>query len=292
MRNRYTSNDVVFMATGQFEHLTDTECYVFSHIAFFACQQIPYNRTFKQTTKAICNKVAYSPNAVRNAIRSLIEKEFLKKVNKPVIPKEERFTYYDDIAHHLTIGNHEYAKRFAKSLQRALLETKSKHKGIGGRDITFFPVNVGRLHHEADIDAVSGNQSKHVHKTLILHAYLYHNHKWNLEKGRNKLSRSVSFLSGMLKWSQNTVRRLINSLNAFAALEYIYADNAVRITSMSALIRLKSMTGKLRTTLKKKITSAPSSDGVMLRREQSAANSRTQTPAEAAAFLKQYQQRT
>ena len=290
MKKRDTSSDVVFMATGQFEHLTDTECYVFSHIAFFACQQSPYNKTFKQTTRAICNKVRYSPNAVRNAIRSLIEKEFIKKIDKPALSKEDRFTYYDDIAHHLTIGDHEYAKRFAKSLQRAVIETKSKHKGVGGRDITFFPVNVGRLHQEASSEAVSGNQSKHIHKSLILHAYLYHNHKWNLEKGRRKLSRSVSFLSGMLQWSENTIRRILNSLKSFSALEFIYEDAAVSVTSMNPMLRLKCMAGKLTATLKQKLTARPTTSQVILPKP-TCPNPRP-TPAEAAAYLKEYQRRT
>ena len=290
MKNRDTSSDVVFMATGQFEHLTDTECYVFSHIAFFACQQSPYNRTFKQTTRAICNKVGYSPNAVRSAIRSLIDKRFLKKVERTIVSREDRFTFYDDIAHHLTIGEHEYAKRFAKSLQRAVVETKSKYKGVGGRDITFFPVNVGRLHQETDADAVSGNQSKHVHKALILHAYLYHNHKWKIEKGRRKLSRSVTFLSGMLQWSQNTIRRILNSLKSFSALEFIYEDAAVSVTSMNPILRLKSMAGKLTATLKQKFSGKPKKAPVL--QERTAKSNPRLTPAEAAAYLREYQRRT
>lgn len=290
MKNRDTSSDVVFMATGQFEHLTDTECYVFSHIAFFACQQRPYNRTFKQSTRAICNKVRYSPNAVRNAIRSLIEKEFIKKIDKPVLTKEERFTYYDDIAHHLTIGDHDYAKRFAKSLERAVVETKSKHKGVGGRDITFFPVSVGRLHQETDSDAISGNQSKHVHKSLILHAYLYHNHKWNLDKGRRKLSRSVRFLSTMLQWSQNTIRRILNSLRSFSALEFIYEDAAVSVTSMSPELRLKCMAGQLTANLKQKLIAKQLKTPFIIPKP-SGSNPRP-TPAEATAYLKEYQRRT
>ena len=94
-------DDVLFMSSGQFEQLTDTESFVFSHIAFFACQQKPYKRLFKQTTQAICNKVGYSPNAVRSAISSLIAKGFLIKSEPQKREEGSYHPYYDNIAHHL-----------------------------------------------------------------------------------------------------------------------------------------------------------------------------------------------
>ena len=84
---RNKTDDVLFMSTGLFEYLSDAESYVFSHVAFFACQKEGrFKGTFKQTTRAICNKVGYSPNTVRKALETLIEKKIHIFCEKPILP--------------------------------------------------------------------------------------------------------------------------------------------------------------------------------------------------------------
>lgn len=239
------TNNVVFMSTGLFKHLTDTESYVFAHIAFFASQRRPYNRTFKQTTKAICNKVGYSPNAVRSAIRSLISKNFLIYVDNSQLPEyQEDYNYYDDIAHKLTIGSHEYALKYACSLEKMLLDSKQKQSRAGEREISFFKVYVGKL--SSDNTVKTGrNQSKHQHKTLIMHGYLFNQARWNLDKNRPKLTRSVSFLASLLQWSKNTVRRVINTLVSIGILEYELRERAISFKYINPITTLKQFTHSL-----------------------------------------------
>ena len=218
------------MSLGQFEYLSDTESFVFAHVAFFASQMRPYKRQFKQTTQAICNKIGYSPNAVREAITSLIEKGFLKK-GQPLEEGQGTFhPYYDKISHRLLVGEHSYAVSFARELEKTLITSKNKSKGSQERAMTFFKVHVGQL--KRNISLLSGNSSKHVHKALILHGYLQNQHKWNVEKNRNSLQRTVPSLARFLKWSQNTVRRVINTLKNWAIVDYSYAKGSVKFLTV------------------------------------------------------------
>ncbi len=107
-------------------------------LLFFASQMRPYKRQFKQTTQAICNKIGYSPNAVREAITSLIEKGFLKK-SQPLEEGQGTFhPYYDKISHRLHVGEHNYAALFARELEKTLITSKNKSKSSQERAMTFF----------------------------------------------------------------------------------------------------------------------------------------------------------
>ncbi|MDG6100020.1 hypothetical protein EXU34_21410 [Alteromonas sp. ZYF713] len=230
MNSNNNYDDVVFMSPRQFEFLTDTESFVFAHVAFFACQLRPYKRLFKQTTQAICNKVGYSPNAVRNAISSLITKGFLKS-SQPLEQDQESFhPYYDKISHRLHVGDHDYAQLFARELEKTLITSRTKNIKSEGRTMTFFKVHVGQL--KRNISLLAGNSSKHVHKALIMHGYLHNQHKWNVEKNRNNVQRTVPSLARFLNWSQNTVRRVINTLKYLGILEYSYGNGSVKFITV------------------------------------------------------------
>ena len=230
MNSNNNYDDVVFMSPGQFEYLSDTESFVFAHVAFFASQMRPYKRQFKQTTQAICNKIGYSPNAVREAITSLIEKGFLKK-SQPLEEGQGTFhPYYDKISHRLHVGEHSYAALFARELEKTLITSKNKSKSSQERAMTFFKVHVGQL--KRNISLLSGNSSKHVHKALIMHGYLQNQHKWNVEKNRNSLQRTVPSLARFLKWSQNTVRRVINTLKHWGIIDYSYTKGFVKFLTV------------------------------------------------------------
>lgn len=247
MNSKDNFDDVLFMSSGQFDALTDTESFVFSHIAFFACQLRPYKRQFKQTTQAICNKVGYSPNAVRAAISSLIKKGFLKNVDAKTKEQGSYHPYFDKIAHQLQIGENEYALLFAQELEKTLIAAKSKRSGSGDRIITFFKVRVGQLKRNTLL--VSGNGSKHIHKALILHGYLHNQHRWNVEKNRNSLRRAVPFLAQFLNWSQNTVRRVINTLKNLGIVIYEYSKGLVKFLSVKSFNTEKKSLRSLETKL-------------------------------------------
>jgi hypothetical protein len=253
-------DDVLFMSSGQFEQLTDTESFVFSHVAFFACQSRPYRRLFKQTTQAICNKVGYSPNAVRSAITSLISKGFLKK-GEPVEREIGSYhPYYDNIAHHLKIGDNNYALLFASELEKTLVAAGRKKPKDQERAITFFKVQVGQLKRNSAM--LSGNRSKHIHKALILHGYLLNQHKWNLEKSRPKVCRTVPFLAHFLNWSQNTVRRVLNTLKNLEIITFEFANGVLKFFSVNTFKVLTKSFHGLVTKLSVLIAKAPSIDHV------------------------------
>jgi transcription initiation factor IIE alpha subunit len=252
MNTREKSDDILFMSTGLFEHLNDAESYVFSHVAFFACQRATkYQGLFKQTTRAICNKVGYSPNTVRKALESLIKKKFLSEValeDKSTL----KYNYIEKVAHRLTIGEASYALQFSGAMQKMLTETgkKKAFKSVG-REMTFFRVNVGKLRRHSDdiLSKKDKNLSKHLHKTLIMHGYLHNQTSWNDKRGKSHLSRGVSYLSALMQWSQNTVRRVINTLKDIGAIAYSYAMKTVTFTFVSLIQSIKKASIKLSTSL-------------------------------------------
>ncbi|VEM00404.1 hypothetical protein ALT761_04191 (plasmid) [Alteromonas sp. 76-1] len=255
MNSNSKFDDVLFMSSGQFEQLTDTESFVFSHVAFFACQLKPYKRLFKQTTQAICNKVGYSPNAVRSAISSLIAKGFLIKSEPQIREHGSYHPYYDNIAHHLKIGDNSYALLFANELEKTLTAAKNKKVKSQERVITFFKVQVGQL--KRNCGMLSGNRSKHVHKALILHGYLSNQHKWNVEKGRQHVCRTVPFLAHFLNWSQNTVRRVLNTLKNLKIVVFDFTNGILKFLSVHsfsiAVTSLHGLVTKLSTLVNKTI---------------------------------------
>lgn len=278
------------MATCMFEHLTDTEAFVFSHIAYFACQQKIFNKTFKSTTQAICNKTGYSPNAVRTALNSLTEKGFLRTPKIESLASSRKYTYYDEISHTLTIGVNSYAMKYAKWLEIALKDAKTKGQSGLEREVTFFKVYVGKLNKK--LNKFRLNQSKHMHKLLILHGYLYNQANWNMKKSRPSLRRGVKFLALAFQWSQNTIRRLINTLSDLGFVKYEFSDKAVTFISVKPVEKLTGFLNVLRETLRSdsQITShAPTltveSDSVSESIHPPKRSFRPSSPAEAAAFL-------
>ena len=278
------------MATCMFEHLTDTEAYVFSHIAYFACQKKMSNRTFKSTTQSICNKTGYSPNAVRAALASLTEKRFLREPDLDPKPSRPKYTYYDEISHTLTIGEHSYAIQYAKWLEIALKDAKNKSAGGLVREITFFKVYVGKLNN--NLNNLKLNQSKHMHKLLILHGYLYNQTNWNVKKFRPSLNRGVRFLALAFQWSENTIRRLINSLSDLGFVKYEFKDKAVTFIAVNPIEKLTGFLNVLRETLRS--DNLPTHQPLALIEGQITASEtlppakrsfKPSSPAEAAAFL-------
>ncbi|WP_269520465.1 hypothetical protein [Alteromonas sp. BMJM2] len=281
MNSNSKYDDVLFMSSGQFEQLTDTESFVFSHVAFFACQLKPYNRLFKQTTQAICNKVGYSPNAVRTALSSLIAKGFLIKSEPQNREQGSYHPYYDNIAHHLKIGDNSYALLFAHELEKTLTAARNKKVKAQERIITFFKVQVGQL--KRNCSMLSGNRSKHVHKALILHGYLSNQHKWNIEKGRQQVCRTVPFLAHFLNWSQNTVRRVLNTLKKLNIIAFDFTNGVLKFLAVHSFsITVTSLNGlvtKLSTLANKTIPSTSLSRQVHMVQA-------AKTPQEAAQHLK------
>lgn len=282
MIDRDKTKDVLFMSSGMFEHLNDPESFVFSHIAYFASQR-KYNKgVFKQTTRAICNKVAYSANTVRKAIDTLIDKKFLVRVTNEEDYQDINFSYIDQVAHKLKIGEAAYAQTFAWGLSKMLERTNSKQNSKVPKDLTFFKVNVGTLR-AALPDVMSNgdkNKSKHLHKTLVMHGYLYNQSFWNSQRQRGEVSRSVSFLSRLLGWSLNTVRRVINTLSDLGNLTFKYAEKVVSFVTVKPLTHIVTTWKHLKSSLKpsgghQKVH--PSHPIPCVKKDP--------TPAEAAAFL-------
>lgn len=257
MTARDKTQDVVFMSTCLLKHLSCSEAYVFAHVAFFMSQRKFNNGVFKQTTQAIANKTGYSPNTVRAALNSLIEKNFLSKhEGKGDDFKENNFTYIQQVAHKLVPGSNEYANQYIHEFRKMLSQTVRKKKGshdIERQVITFFKVPSGLL--ASSLPQVASrkdkNLSKHYHRLLILHGYLTHHNYFNQQRGRGAITRTISFLSNMTNWSANTIRRLLNSLSALGNIDFLYQDKAVTFSKVSANFVL----GKI-TTLKTKLVEA------------------------------------
>ena len=274
------------MSTDQFEHLDDAENFVFSHVAYFACQPKRKN-LFTGSTRAICNKVGYSPNTVRKALESLIEKKFLLK-EELVEENTLKYSYIKKVEHRLRIGGAKFAQDYSEAMRKMIddIGKKVSFKGVG-RDIRFFKVNVGKLRRSDDspITKADKNLSKHLHKTLILHGFLYNQRKWDDKRGRESLSRSVPFLSATMQWSQNTVRRVINTLNDIGSIVYSYATKTISFSFVSVIKALHACSKKLKTKLiNKNHPVAKIETAVSVPRKVQGCNPNP-TPAEAAAFL-------
>ena len=76
----------------------------------------------------------------------------------------------------------------------------------------FFKVYVNALQASKKGEKWKRNQSRHLHKTLVLHGYLHNKIKFRDKFDKSTLSLSVPYLSAMMQWSRNTVRRVVNTL--------------------------------------------------------------------------------
>jgi predicted transcriptional regulator len=232
------------MSTKLFEHLSETEAYVFSFVAYFACDESK-GFIFKRTTASLCKNLGYSPNTVRSAISSLVSKGFLKSETPPEREKSElKYTYIEDVSHHLKIGNHDAAFEFAYWMEIMLIElrTKGTTKGFYEKykpDVTFFKVPVSALQTDSIGEKWKRNQSRHLHKTLILHAYL-HNQDVHAQKyNKPALSRSVAFLSTMMQWSRNTIRRIINTMSNLGLIKFKLSNNRILFTKINKIKKIR-----------------------------------------------------
>ena len=241
-KRKYT--EFVFMSTQLFEHLTETEAYVFSFVAYFACDETKGN-IFKRTTISLCQNLGYSPNTIRAAIASLIKKDFLKSEAPPErVKKDLKYTYIEDVSHHLKIGTHDFAFEFAYWMQIMLseLRTKGTTKGFYEKykpKVTFFKLPVSALQAESIGEKWKRNQSRHLHKTLILHAYL-HNQDVHAQKyNKPALSRSVAFLSTMMQWSRNTIRRIINTMSNLGLIKFKLSNNRILFTKINKIKKIR-----------------------------------------------------
>jgi predicted transcriptional regulator len=243
MTKQNKNADFVFMSTGLFEYLSETEAYIFSFIAYFASDQ-KKGRLFKRTTISICSNTGYSPNTVRAAIESLINKSFLQRIDPPAkTNKNLRYNYIEDVSHHLVIGGHDYAVKFSTWLSimlDKLRDGSSKtYYQTNKADISFFKVYVSALRPSSLGEKWKRNQSKHLHKTLVLHGYIYNQMQWNEKKGRGLLSRSVGFLSTMMQWSRNTIRRVINTLYEMGVVKYAFTNNRVVFKKVKMISKVR-----------------------------------------------------
>ena len=289
MNRKSKNTEFVFMSTSLFEHLTETEAYVFSFVAYFACDEAKGN-IFKRTTISLCNNLGYSPNTIRAAIASLIEKDFLKSEAPPErVKKDLKYTYIEDVSHHLKIGDHDAAFEFAYWMQIMLseLRTRGTTKGFYDKhnpDVTFFKVPVSALQTDSVGEKWKRNQSRHLHKTLILHAYL-HNQDAHAQKYQKPvLSRSVAFLSAMMQWSRNTIRRIINTLSNMGLIKFKLSDNRILFTKINKISKIRDGYTALKSTLHENVAERNhalfTNLGLDIPRPDSAA-----TPQEHAAYL-------
>lgn len=208
-----TNTEFVFMSTGLFEHLNETESYVFFFVTYFACDK-QKGQVFKRITASLCNNLGYSANTIRSTIDKLVEKNFLARAEKPDDKnKALRYNYFDDISHYLVLGTHKYAQEFSSELSEILnfLRKSSKHKKPNLKNV-FFKVYVNALQASKKGEKWKRNQSRHLHKTLVLHGYLHNKIKFRDKFDKSTLSLSVPYLSAMMQWSRNTVRRVVNTL--------------------------------------------------------------------------------
>ena len=122
------NTNFVFMSTGLFEYLSETEAYVFSFVSYFACDK-QKGKLFKRSTISLCNNLGYSPNTIRSAINSLVEKKFLEHAEKPANTTNNlKYSYIEEVSHHLTIGTHEFAKEFSSELAELLYGLRGAKK--------------------------------------------------------------------------------------------------------------------------------------------------------------------
>ena len=212
------------MSEGLFEHLTETEAYIFSFVAYFACDETK-GRVFKRTTASLCKNLGYSSNTVRSAIESLVSKSFLVKESPPAtVKKSLKYNYIEEVSHHLKIGTDEYAVKFSDWLSIMLVQlrkgTSKEFYKSNTAEVSFFKVYVSALQARTNKENWKRNQSRHLHKALALHGYLYNRAYWSEKHFNSYFSRSVSFLSAVFQWSPNTIRRLINTLKSLGLIKY------------------------------------------------------------------------
>ena len=283
----------VFLTSRMFEYLSDTQSFVFAHVCYFACQ-LKFKYTYKSVTKVICNKTGYSPNAVRRALTNLIEMGFLKRVGDDTVEEQRdtshlKYTYIEQVSHKLQIGEHPEAKAIAKAMNtmihnarngQSIDETKKSEE----REILFFPVDVRHLKRGV------GNQSKRLHKMMLLHGYLSKQHYWNLKHGRGKVTRSVAFLSQLFQWSRTTVQRVIKTLEQLNHIEYSLETNGFvtfkRVQIVKSIRKYTEFaTTSLRSIVKQVITPV-----VAQTKNISSSNVMQGSAQDAVAALKAYQQ--
>ena len=233
----------VFMSDGLFEHLTETEAYIFSFVAYFACDAAK-GKIFRRTTASLSKNLGYSSNTVRSAIESLIKKSFLVRETPPTRERKRlKYNYIEEVSHYLKIGSHDYAIQFADWLSIMLDQlrkgTSKEYYKSNPSEVSFFKVYVTALQSQSKKESWKRNQSRHLHKALALHGYLFNRGYWSEKHFNSHFSRSVSFLSAVFQWSPNTIRRLINTLKSLGLIKYKVDDRRI-------LFQKVNMVGKLR----------------------------------------------
>jgi len=275
------------MSKGLFEHLNETEAYVFSFVAYFACDEKKGN-VFKRTTVSLCNNLGYSANTVRATIERLVQKNFLSRTEKPQSQtKNLRYNYFDDIAHHLEIGSDGYALEFSSELSKLLngLRAGSKNNKPSLKNV-FFKVYVTALQAKKKGEKWKRNQSRHLHKALVLHGFLHNKVKFREQFAKTPLSLSVPYLSTMMQWSRNTIRRIINTLAQLGLITMKIDGRRIVFTRIKMAERIRVGYNQLKSRL---FSSAqPASNGTDNSTQKPIGLSRPAkdaTPAEHSAFL-------
>ena len=246
------NTNFVFMSTGLFEHLSETEAYVFSFVSYFACDK-QKGKLFKRSTISLCNNLGYSPNTIRSAINSLVEKKFLEHAEKPANTTNNlKYSYIEEVSHHLTIGTHEFAKEFSSELAELLYGLRGAKK-LTKRPLknVFFKVYVTALQASKKGEKWKRNQSRHLHKVLVLHGFLHNKSKWNDKYVKTSLALSVPYLSTMMQWSRSTVRRVINTLVELGFVSLKLDTKRVVFTRVKMAEKVRAGYTALRSTLGK-----------------------------------------
>lgn len=283
----------VFMTKGLFEHLNETDAYVFSFVAYFACDDKKGN-IFRRTTASLCKNLGYSANTVRAAIERLVKKKFLSHAEKNESPtKDLRYKYFDDISHHLEIGKNQYAQEFSSELRQVLtgLRAGDKHKKPSLKNI-FFKVYVSALQAKTKDEKWKRNQSRHLHKALVLHGFLHNKVKFRDKYIKTSLSLSVPYLSAMMQWSRNTIRRIINTLTQIGLITMRVDGRRVIFTGIKMPERVRAGYNQLKSRLFSFAQSASNNaNATELKPEGLKRPGAYATPAEHAAFLASHRTR-
>lgn len=251
MNKNKRNTEFVFMSSGLFEYLTDTESYIFSFVCYFACDKKKGN-IFKRTTSSICKHLGYSNNTVRAAIDSLVKKDFLQRETPTkTTARKLKYNYIEEVSHHLKIGQHQYANKFAYWLSLMLDKlrdgTSKTYYKTHKTDISFYKVFVSALQKTNNQDKWKRNQSRHLHKAMALHGYLLNRIYWCEKNFETSFSRSISYLSAEFQWSPNTIRRVINTLKSLGLIKYKKYGQKLRFIKVSMVEKIRQGYDKLST---------------------------------------------
>lgn len=174
---------------------SDTQTLVLGHIAYHHAKHGKFN----SSASAVAKHLAYSINAVKNALKSLLEP--LKDEKEPLIIETPNKSSYSRTLH-LNV-NHPLGYRLLQSYTQMLNKQQSNHT------LRLYPVQLHLF------DSKSRYDSRHQHKMLMLQALITSKIKAGKIASRNKrdtYQQSISQLARKLGWAYMTVKSLIETM--------------------------------------------------------------------------------